>query len=145
MTYNQVVKEIKTILESHAMIKSVRNATPREWLFHDEQPIFPISCFAINSGSLNIGREQVYNITLWFLDKSGMEAEFETDVCSDQLQIAADIVSKLRNGANSWLIDNNITYNLVLDKFEDYLSGVELTINMTTISDFDACDIPLNN
>lgn len=145
MTYNQVVKEIKTILESHAMIKSVRNATPREWLFADEQPIFPISCFAINSGSLNVGREQVYNITLWFLDKSGMEAEFETDVCSDQLQIAADIISELRNGANPWLIDNNITYNLVLDKFEDYLSGVELTINMTTISDFDACDIPLNN
>jgi len=145
MTYNQVIKEIRTVLQSHAMIKSVRNATPREWLFANEQPIFPIACFAVNSGSLNVGREQVFNVTMWFLDKAGIEAEFEADVCSDQIQIAADIVSKLRNEANPYTISTGINYNLVLDKFEDYLSGAELTFDMTTFSDFDACDIPLNN
>jgi len=144
MTYNQVIKLIRETLESHAMIKSVRNASPREWLFANEQPIFPIACFAINNGSLNVGREQIFNLTIWFLDKAGMEAEFEADVCSDQIQIAADIVSKLRNGANNFLISDNINYNLILDKFEDYLSGVELNFSMTTYSDFDACDIPLN-
>lgn len=144
MTYNQVIKEIRTILESHAMIKSVRNATPREWLFASEQPVFPTACFAINSGSLNIGREQIFNISIWFLDKAGVEAEFEADVCSDQIQIAADIVSKLRNGANPYIISSSINYDLVLDKFEDYLSGVQLSFNMDTVSDFDACDIPLN-
>jgi hypothetical protein len=144
MTYNQVIKNIKAILASHAMIKSVKGATPREWLFADSQPVFPVACFAINSGSLNVGREQVYNLTLWFLDKSGMEREFEDDVASDQLQICADIISKLRNGANNWTISDNITYNLISDKFEDYLSGVEVTFDMTTFSDFDACDIPLN-
>jgi hypothetical protein len=144
MTYNQVIKTIKAILGSHAMIKSVKVASPREWLFEDSQPVFPVACFAMNSGSLNVGREQVYNLSLWFLDKSGMEREFEDDVASDQLQICADIISKLRNGANNWTIDDNITYNLISDKFEDYLSGVEISFNMTTFSDFDACDIPLN-
>lgn len=142
MTYNQLVKTIRTLLESQAQLKSVKNATPREWLFVETQPIFPIACFAINSGSLNVGREQVYNISLWFLDKAGMEAEFEPDVASDQLQIAADIISSMRNGANNYTIDTNINYNFVLDKFEDYLSGVELTFNINTISDFDACDMP---
>jgi hypothetical protein len=142
MTYNQVLKELRTLLESHLQIKSVKNATPREWLFVSEQPIYPIACYSINNGSLNIGREQVYNVTLWFLDKAGLEAEFEPDVASDQLQICADIISTLRNGANDWLIDDNITYNLILDKFEDYLSGVEVTFNMTTTSSFDACDMP---
>lgn len=144
MTYNQVIKTIKAILGSHAMIKSVKVASPREWLFEDSQPVFPVACFAMNSGSLNVGREQVYNLSLWFLDKSGIEREFEDDVASDQLQICADIISKLRNGANNWTIDDNITYNLISDKFEDYLSGVEVSFNMTTFSDFDACDIPLN-
>ena len=142
MTYNQLVKTIRTLLESQAQLKSVKNATPREWLFVETQPIFPIACFAINSGSLNVGREQVYNISLWFLDKAGMEAEFEPDVASDQLQIAADIISTMRKGSNSYTIDTNINYNFVLDKFEDYLSGVELTFNINTISDFDACDMP---
>ena len=126
------------------MIKSVKNATPREWVFVNEQPVFPVSCFAINSGSLNVGREQVYSITLWFLDKAGMEAEFEADVASDQLQICSDIISKLRNGSNPWIIDDNITYNLILDKFEDYLSGVEVTFDLTTTSDYDACDMPIS-
>lgn len=142
MTYNQVLKTIRELLESHAMIKTTKYATPREWLFVESQPIYPIACFAVNSGSLNIGREQVYNVSLWFLDKAGMEAEFEPDVASDQIQVAADIVSKLRNGANDFTIDDNISFNLVLDKFEDYLSGVELTFNISTISDFDACDMP---
>ena len=142
MTYNQLVKTIRTLLESQAQLKSVKNATPREWLFVETQPIFPIACFAINSGSLNTGREQVYNISLWFLDKAGMEAEFEPDVASDQLQIAADIISTMRKGSNNYTIDTNINYNFVLDKFEDYLSGVELTFNINTISDFDACDMP---
>lgn len=144
MTYNQVIKELRTLLESHQMISSVKNATPREWIFVDNQPTYPISCFAINSGSLNVGREQVYSVTLWFLDKAGMEAEFEADVASDRLQVCADIISKLRNGANPWTIDDNITYNVILDKFEDYLSGVEVTFQMTTYSDFDACDMPTN-
>jgi hypothetical protein len=144
MTYNQVIRTIRELLQSHAMIRSVKNAAPREWLFQDEQPVYPIACFAINSGSLNIGREQVYNLTFWFLDKAGVEAEFEQDVASDQLQICADIISKLRNGANDFEIDENISYSLILDKFEDYLSGVEVSFNMTTFSDFDACDIPLN-
>jgi hypothetical protein len=144
MTYNQLVKTIKTLLESQAQIKSVKNATPREWLFVDEQPIYPIACFAVNSGSLNTGREQVYNVSFWFLDKAGMEAEFEPDVASDQLQIAADIISSMRNGANNYTIDTNINYTFILDKFEDYLSGVELSFNINTISDFDACDMPTN-
>jgi len=50
----------------------------------------------------------------------------------------------LISSENCFLISNNINYNLILDKFEDYLSGVELTFDMSTISDFDACDIPLN-
>lgn len=144
MTYNQVLKTIRTLLESHAQIKSVKNATPREWLFVSDQPIYPIACYAVNSGSLNVGKEQVYNITLWFLDKAGAEAEFEPDVASDQHQICADIISKLRNGANNWTIDDNISYNFILDKFEDFLSGVEITFNMTTFSQFDGCDMPTN-
>lgn len=144
MTYNQIIKTLKDLLATHAQIKSVKYATPKEWLFKNDEPVFPICCYSLNSGSFNVGREQVYNITLWFLDKAGMEAEFEADVASDQMQICADIISSLRNGVNPWTIDDNISYSLILDKFEDYLSGVQVSFNMTTVSDFDKCDIPLN-
>lgn len=143
MTYNQLIKEITTILESHVMIQTVKNVTPQEWLSRDNQPTFPVCCFSINNGSFNVGRQQLYTVQFFFLDKSGAEAEFEPDVISDQLSIAYDVVEKLRNDGNDWYIDDNVSYNLISDKYEDYLAGCELTINFYTQSDFDGCNFPI--
>ena len=51
------------------MIHTVKFATPIEWLNWDNQPVFPLASFAINRGGLNAGREQTYQIEMWFLDK----------------------------------------------------------------------------
>ena len=143
MTYNQVVKEIQTKLEAHPLIKTVKFNPPTNWLNWDEQPVFPVACFVINSGGLNAGREQVFNVQMWFLDKSGLEGEFETEITSDQHSIAADVISNLRKQSNSYLIDTNINWDAISEKYEDYLSGVGLTLNLNAISKFDACDIIL--
>jgi len=144
MTYNQLVTTLQSLLSSHAMIKTVKHTTPKEWLQRESQPIFPIATFNINNGSINVGAQQVYTVQFFFLDKSGLEAEYETDVISDQIQIASDIVNIMRIGSNAYFIDDNITFSAISDKYEDYLAGVELTINITTQSDFSACDAPLN-
>lgn len=141
MTYNQVSKTLRDLLESHAMIKTVKSDTPQEWIKKDEY-VFPMALYSIGNGSLNLGREQVYTIDLWFLDKSGQEGEFEEEVISDQLSICADIVSKLRLGSNPYTIDTDVTWQSVRDKFEDYMAGVQIQINLSTKSDFDACDFP---
>jgi len=125
------------------MIKTAKYATPKEWLLRDEQPVYPIACFSINSGSLNLGREQIYNVQFFFLDKSGQEAEYEEDVISDQVQIASDILSLMRTGRNNYSIDDNVTFNAISDKYEDYLAGIELTINISTQNQFTGCDVPL--
>ena len=143
MTYNQVVKEIQTKLEAHALIKTVKFAPPTNWLNWDEQPVFPVACFAINSGQLNAGREQVFNIQMWFVDKSGLDGEFETEVTSDQHSIAADVISNLRKLSNSYLIDNSISWDAISEKYEDYLTGVGLSFNLFSTSKFDSCDISL--
>jgi hypothetical protein len=80
---------------------------------------------------------------MWFLDKSGLEGEFETEITSDQHSIAADVISNLRKQSNSYLIDTNINWDAISEKYEDYLSGVGLTLNLNAISKFDACDISL--
>jgi hypothetical protein len=142
MTYNQVLKDIQTKLESHPFIKTVKFSSPIEWINRDEQPVFPLACFEINSGSYNKGRESVFVLTLWFLDKSGQEAEFETDVISDQHSNALDIVNLLRREDSNYVIDSSVSWSAISEKFEDYLSGVTLTINLSSISEFDACNFP---
>jgi hypothetical protein len=143
MTYNQLITTLTNLLSSHAMIKEVKNATPREWLFRDNNPEYPICCFSINSGSMNVGKEQIYNIQFFFLDKSGAEMEFEQDVISDQWQIAEDIIQLIRSTKRDYYIDDNITINAISDKYEDYLAGVEFTANIYNQREFDACDAPI--
>lgn len=142
MTYKQLVTLITNKLQSHAMIHTTKFATPIEWLNWDEQPVFPLASFSINSGSYNPGKQHSFDLQFWFIDKSGVEGEFETEVVNDMHQIAADIISYLRNGANSYIIDDNIRFDVISEKFEDYLSGVQLTLSLTTTSDFDSCDTP---
>ena len=143
MTYNQIVKEITTKLTAHPLIKTVKFAPPTNWLNWDDQPVFPVACFAINSGQLNAGREQVFSIQMWFLDKSGLDGEFETEVTSDQHSIAADVISNLRKLSNPYQIDNSISWDAISEKYEDYLTGVGLTFNLFSTSKFDSCDISL--
>lgn len=142
MTYNQLITTITNLLSSHAMIKEVKNVSPREWLFRDTNPQYPICCFSINNGSLNVGKEQVYSVQFFFLDKSGAEMEFEPDVISDQWQICEDIIQLIRGTKREYYIDENVTINSISDKYEDYLAGVEFTTNFYTIREFDGCDVP---
>ena len=144
MTYNQIIKTLTSLLESHAFIKTVKNLTPKEWLQRDKDPVYPVCCFSVNTASNNIGLEQVYGIQFFFLDKSGKEAEFETDVISDQIQIANDVIVLMRFPRNSYFIDDNITINTISDKYEDYLAGAEFSVNITTTTAFDNCDVPIN-
>ena len=144
MTYNQVKKELTGLLQSHAMIRMVKNCSPKEWLLKDEQPVFPVACFTINSGNFNVGLEHIYNVQIFFLDKSGAELEFEADVISDQLQICSDIISKMRGTKRSYTIDNNISFNTIRDKYEDYLSGCEVTFNIVSQGEYDGCVMPEN-
>jgi hypothetical protein len=143
MTYNQLITTLQSLLQSHAMIQTVKHTTPKEWLQRESQIIYPVATFSINNGSLNVGAQQIYTVQFFFLDKSGVEAEYETDVTSDQIQIASDIINYLRIENNPYFIDDNVTFNCISDKYEDYLAGIEFTINITTQSDFSACDAPI--
>ena len=142
MTYNQLIKEISTILSSHGMIKTVKNVSVAEWLKRDSDPPLPVCCFDVQSGSLGNGREQIYTVQFFFLDKAGQEAEFETDVISDQWQTCEDIIQLFKGTRREYSIDNLITINKISDKYEDYLAGVSMNVNFTTQRAFDSCVIP---
>jgi hypothetical protein len=142
MTYNQLIAEIQTLLEANPIIKTAKNVTPKEWLNKDEQPVYPICCYSLNSGQLNIGRQHIFSVQFFFLDKSGAGMEFEQEVISDQLQIANDVIETIRGTKREYTIEDVIPFNTISDKYEDYLAGVEFTTNITVTSDFDGCDTP---
>jgi len=143
MTYNQVVKEIQDRLTSHPMLKEVLFESPAAWLNSTAVPSFPSASFVINSGSLNIGREQVYRIEIWLLDKSGVDGEFEQDVTSDMHGVAYDFVQNIRQ-SNLFGISPQIGWDAISEKFEDYLSGVKISFELSTTRAYGDCDSMIN-
>lgn len=142
MTYNQVITEIKEVLTNHAMIHEVQQTNPVEWINLNYVPTFPVANFTIDSGFLNAGREQIFRIDIWLLDKSGIDGEFETEVISDMHGIAYDVLSILRIASKPYQISAQVQWNAVSEKFEDYLSGVKITFDLFVVRNYGACDVP---
>ena len=142
MTYNQITTKIQALLQSHPMIKEVRFASPTEWLGWVSQPLLPVASYVMDRGNFNVGRELIYQLQFWFIDKSGVEGEFETEVVGNMHSDANDIVMALRQD-RTISIDTSISWTAISEKFEDYLSGVTLTFNLTTVSEFNNCDFPI--
>jgi hypothetical protein len=143
MTYKQVQRAVQTILQSHAMIKDVRFVTAKEWIKRDSDPLYPVCCYDIFSGSFQPGYK-TFQVRFLFLDQTGMDGEYEIDVVSDQTEIANDILALVKQRDNNWIIDTEITFEVLLGEFEDNLSGVQLTINIKTLNNYDTCAIPYN-
>ena len=142
MTYNQVVTEIQEVLENHGLIRDVMFGSPASWLNRDYVPSFPSASFTIDSGQLNAGREQVFTIDVWLLDKSGVDAEFEQDIVSDMHGVAYDVLQTLRQQFHEYLISSSVSWNAVSEKFEDYLSGINFTFDLNVVRNYGACDVP---
>lgn len=142
MTRNEVITEITTILQANKMIKSVIASPPVNWLYWNEQPEFPCASFDIANGQYNAGRELVYTIEMWLLDKSGVDNEFEYDVSNAMHLVGADVVNVLRQQFKQYSISTNVSWSKVEEKFEDYLTGVTFTFDLSVVNDYTACDVP---
>lgn len=145
MTYQNVTERIREILTSHAMLRMVLFNSPQEWLKSRGEYDLPICCFTVNTGSFEPGLK-TFNVDFWFLDKSGAEAEFETYVASDMLEVANDILSKLsQSHIYPWTTELVSNFEIISDRFEDYLAGVKMSVTIKTVNKYDACSFPSNS
>ena len=145
MTYNQAILELRNVLSSHPMISEVLSETPAAWLNSESVPSFPSASYVINSGQINAGREQVYTIDVWLLDKAGVDGEFDIDITSNMQGIAYDILQALRQNSTAYSISNTVRWDAIAEKFEDYLSGVKFSFDLSAVRKYGACDTAIND
>jgi len=145
MTYKELTDTILAKLQSHPLIRTALFSSPLSWLNLNEQPEYPVGCFQVDTGNFSTGKIFNYSVQFWFLDKSGVDSEFETEVISEQHLVGNDIVSWLRRGDSDFLIDDVVTWTALSEKFEDYISGVEFTVNLNVNANYGACDYPVND
>lgn len=140
LTLNQTVKLIKDIALSHDQINTVYFGDVWEFLAQTDNT-YPAMFYSLTGSQIN-GKSLDMSFSLFFLDRQLQDETNETEVLSDQLLIAQDIVSMLRFPKFDWQIADNVILEFFTENEKDYLAGVkaDVTISFPMLSN--RCQIP---
>lgn len=140
LTLNQTVKLVKDIAQSHDQIKTVYFGDVWEFLAQADN-VYPAMFYSLTGSQIN-GKSLDMTFSLFFLDRQLQDETNETEVLSDQLLIAQDIISMLRFPKFDWEIANNVVLEFFTENEKDYLAGVraDITISFPMLSN--RCQIP---
>lgn len=140
LTLNQTVKLIKDIAQSHDQINTVYFGDVWEFLAQTDNT-YPAMFYSLTGSQIN-GKSLDMSFSFFFLDRQLQDETNETEVLSDQLLIAQDIISMLRFPKFDWEIGDNVVLEFFTENEKDYLAGVkaDVTISFPMLSN--RCQIP---
>lgn len=142
LTLNQTIKLINDLASSHEQINTVYFGDVWEFLAQADN-VYPAMFYSLTGSSIS-GKQLDLNFSLYFLDRQLQGEENETEVLSDQLLIAQDIVSMMRFPKFDWEIGDNVTLEFFTEKEEDYLAGVKADVTVSFPMLSDRCQVPTN-
>lgn len=142
MTLNQVVKELNDIATNHKQINHFFYGS--EFNFATSGTVNTVAMIAVLEPHFLLGSSLEYRFKIYVGDIVKKGLENRSDVMSDTLLIALDIIAKLQDNNYDWVLSNN--NNIVLNDFEDSfdceLYGYWFLINLKTSAPFNRCAIP---
>jgi hypothetical protein len=142
MTLNQILKELEVIAQSHKQIDTFAFGD-----FHEINTSgdirYPLMWAFYDGVVINEGVQQV-NFNLVFCDVVKQGEVNETEVLSDQLEIAKDVIAQLNDPMYSWNFDaNNINIQPFTERWTDSVSGYSVNITLELPYTSDRCVIPM--
>lgn len=143
MTLNQVVKLINQIAEGHYQIKSVWFGELIDYLSKGEENIYPSLAYEVTGANISTdGKSMNVGFSMYFFDRMLPEDLDETEVLSDRLSVAQDIVAQLTYNNYEFDISGTIPIQFFTEKTSDLLAGVraDITLNLPYISN--RCVVP---
>jgi hypothetical protein len=146
MTLNQVVTRIKTICLNHKQIRSFHFGRMEDFLANKDR-VYPAVVLQTTSGSISLsGHASTFNCRMFFFDKVNVAAsakENETDVLSDMVSVAMDILSQINHGNYSdWRISTNNNLELITEDTEDSVAGCYVDTSIDIIFKQNVCAVP---
>lgn len=140
LTLNQTVKLIRDIAQSHDQINTVYFGDVWEFLAQADN-VYPAMFYSLTGSQIN-GKSLDMNFSLFFLDRQLQDESNETEVLSDQLLIAQDIVSMFKHPKFDWEIGESINLEYFTENEKDYLAGVKADVTVSFPMLSNRCQIP---
>lgn len=142
LTLNQTINLIKQIGQSHEQINTVYFGDVWEFLAQTDN-VYPSMFYSLTGSSIN-GRELTMSFSLFFLDRQLTDETNETEVLSDQLLIAQDVISMLFHPNWQWYLSDQINLEFFTENEKDYLAGVKADVSFIYPFLSNRCQIPSN-
>lgn len=142
-TLNQVVATIREIGQAHRQIKTVYFGNLLDFLSKGSDNVYPAMFFDLTGSSIS-GTTLTMDFSLYFFDRMLAEQSNETEVLSDQLSIAQDIVAQLKFNDFDFVIQDNVPLQFFTEDTPDLLAGVRADVSLDLPFTADRCQVPTN-
>jgi hypothetical protein len=144
MTLNQVIKELNTIASAHLQINTFGFGDVSD-IAASGDVIYPLMFAMLDGVDVSDGVESV-KFSLVFCDIVKQGEVNETEVLSDQREIAKDVLSQLEEDIYDWQFESNgVTLQPFTDRWTDSVSGYVASIVLQLPFISDRCSIPMTS
>ena len=147
VTYNQIVKQLKTFFEAHYQVNSFKNGDIWNAVQNNEldDALYPLVYATDNGASSSEGSTSI-SFELFCMDITDKSGNISNEIKSDTFQILNDAVAyldKLITGDFYYLkISKNTTLSSFTEYTDDWLTGWKMTVTLTQPNTYNECAIP---
>jgi hypothetical protein len=146
MTLNQIIRRIRTIAEAHSQVRTFAKGLVTDFLT-DKTTSYPAVFLQNSAGNISLkGQASTLNFRMFVVDLVHVSEETkdnETDVHSDMISIAMDILTQMNNGSyNDWGLSSENNLQLLVETDGDMFAGVYVDFSLRFMFKQNVCQVP---
>ncbi len=143
MTLNQILSQLNQIADNHQLINTFGFGDIWE-IATSGDIMYPMMWATMENVQISTSaKTETYNFSLYFMDVVKNGEINETEVLSDQLSIAKDVLAQLKHPNYDWSFDaNNSSLEDFTERFTDSVAGWKMTISLVLPFDSNRCVMP---
>lgn len=145
ITYKNIIEQFKDITDRHKMVNSFNSGDIYDVNFDDEKkaPVYPYVHLVPQPSQLS-ENEMLFTFNLIIMDLVDGEFDNHYDIQSDTLQIGQDIIFEFKGQSQTEQVIDPIGFSFFTERFNDEVSGVNLTITLSVPQNINICENPFN-
>lgn len=146
MTLNQALRRIRTLAEAHSQVRTFARGLISDFLT-DKTTAYPAIFLQNAGGTISLGRSMcALKFRMFFVDMvhvSEDSKENETDVQSDMISVAMDLLTQMNNGNyNDWRISSEDSLQLIAETDGDMYAGCFIDFTISFPYKQNVCEVP---
>ena len=148
--FYQVTDKLKALLNAEPFVNTVTYGSIDD-VDLDKQSIFPLSHIIVNNALVGT-KTTTFNISVLAMDIVDISNDEvtdvfvgndnEQDVLNTQLALLTRVINELQRGdsyTNKYQVEENVTCEPFVDRFENKLAGWSATFNVIVVNDMTIC------